>query len=266
MKIVSEQQLKYIKSKFEDLMVKRVNEYVFEGQSLSFFENLILFYDDTLFDTIRKEHYLSMTACQRIWNKYFWHLRYRSNISKNGGNTGNHIQPIAKVVEELYNNCGTKINDLDIEPFYNFATYFDSQEYIMFDYFHPAITDTGVSIKSNELDNIIKSLGITEIGFDEIDYYIENNIDNPNAEILTYRNRNDKNIFFSIDTFSASEDQIHPIEMLISCKFSDMESIDKELVKWWSKFWRKMGPFVAISTINKFEREKYFEKRVRIEK
>ena len=266
MKIVSEQQLKYIKSEFEDLIAERANKYVFEGKEMSFFENLILFYDDTLFEAISKEHYLSMKNCQRIWNKYFWYLRYRSDISKNGGNAGNHIQPIAKVLEELYNNCGAKINDLDIETFSCFATDFENQEYVIFDYFHPAITDTGVSIKSEELYNIIKLLGITGISFDEIDYYIDKNIDNPNAELFTYKNRNNKNIFFSIDTFSASEDQIHPIEILIKCKFSDVESIDKEFVKWWSKFWRKMGPFVGISTINKFEREKYFEKRVRIEK
>jgi len=266
MKIVSEQQLKFIKSEFEDLVKERVREYVFEGQDFSFFENLILFYDNVLFETIRKEHYLAMTDCQRIWNKYFWYLRYSSDIAKNGGNVNNHKQLIFKVLEELYNTCGSKINDLDIEPFYNFATDFENQEYILFDYFHFALTDTGVSIKSEELSNIVKLLDVAGVNFDEIDCYIENNIDNPNAEIFTYRNPNDKNIFFSVDTFSAGEDQIHPIGILIKCKFSDMESIDKELVKWWSRYWRKMGPFVAISTINKFEREKYYEKRVRVEK
>jgi hypothetical protein len=264
MKIVSEEQLKYIKSEFKDFTDRSYN-YVFEGSDMSIFENLVIFYDDILFNKIRSEHYLAMTDCQRIWNKYFWYLRYNSDISKIGGNTGSHIQPISKILEQLYNS-GEQVNDLDIEPFAAFATNFEHQKYLIFDYFHPAITDTGVSIYSEELIKIVEILKVKDFNIEELDYYIEQNIDNKRGEIITYRNLDDKDIQISIDTYSASIDQIHPIEILIKCKFTDKNRIDCELVKWWTKFWKKMGPFVAISTINKFDNDKFYRERKRIEK
>jgi hypothetical protein len=257
MKIVSEQQLDYIKNEFKDLLRERTSKYVFEGEDNSIFENLILFTDDTLFDKIRNEHYLSMNYCQRVWNEYFWYLRYNDSLLKIGINTENHQQPISKILEKLYNSC-EHINDNHVELFINFASNFDNQEYILFDYFHPTIIDTGLSISSTELADIIKLLEIQNFNFSEIDHLIEQNIDNKNAELLTFKSKNDPNTILRIDTFSASEDQIHPIDILIKCKFEHKEKIDNLLLNWWTKYWRKMGPFVAISVIDKFDNEQYF--------
>lgn len=265
MKIVSEKQLTYIKEEYLELIKKQVKNYYFEGIDKSIFENLILFTDNDLFSEIRKDHYLSMTECQRTWNKYFWYLRYQTDILRNGGNIDNHQQPIFKLLEELYQNCDN-IDDNYIEPFENFASDFEKQEYITFDYFHPAITESGVSLKSEELVKIIELLKIEKFDFNEIDELILKNIDDRKAELLTFKNKFDKNTFIKVDTFSASEDQIHPIDILIRCKTVHKELVDNLLVCWWSKFWKKMGPFVAISSVDKFETNTYYKDRKRLEK
>ena len=150
MKIVSEKQLEYIKAEYRDLLSQQSEKYFFEGSEKGIFDNLILFTDDKLYNTIRSDHYLSMTACQRTWNKFFWYLRYQSDMLKISTNSDNHQQPIFKILEEIYQTCDS-VDHGSIEPFVNFASRFEKQEYILFDYFHPAITETGVSLKSQEL-------------------------------------------------------------------------------------------------------------------
>lgn len=265
MKIVSEQQLDYIKNEFKDLLRDRTSKYVFEGEDNSIFENLILFTDDILFEKIRDEHYLSMSYCQRVWNEYFWYLRYNSSLYKSGVNTENHQQPISQILEKLYNSC-EQINDTHTELLINFASDFENQEYILFDYFHPSVIETGLSINSTELAEIVNLLEIQNFSFSEIDQLIEQNIDNKNAELLTFKSKNDSNTLLRIDTFSASEDQINPIDIQIKCKFENKEKVDKLLLNWWTKYWRKMGPFVAISAIDKFDNEQYFGGRKHCDK
>jgi hypothetical protein len=75
MKIVSEKQLTFIRTEYQDLINKQSGNYHFDGNDKSIFENLILFTDDTVYNQIRNDHYLSMTNCQRVWNKYFCYLR-----------------------------------------------------------------------------------------------------------------------------------------------------------------------------------------------
>jgi len=265
MKIVSEKQLTYIKREYQELINRQVVNYYFEGLDKSIFENLILFTDNAIFSEICKDHYLSMTDCQRTWNKYFWYLRYQTDILINGGNIGNHQQSISKVLEELYQNCDN-IDDYSIEPFVNFASDFNKHEYLIFDYFHPAITGSGVSLKSEELAQIIKLLKIDRFNFDEIDELILKNIDNKKAELLIFKNQLDNNTYIKIDTFSASEDQIHPIDILIRCKTEHRELVDNLLVSWWIKFWKKMGFFVAVSSVDKFETNTFYKDRKRLEK
>lgn len=265
MKIVSEKQLTFIRSEYQNLISKQLRSYHFEGVDKTLFDNLILFTDDTIYNQIRGDHYLSMTNCQRVWNKYFSYLRYQSDILKNGSSADNHQQPIFKILEELYQTC-ENIDDTLIEPFVNFASDFDKQEYIMFDYFHPAITETGVSLKSEELGEIVKLLKIDNFDFDEIDKLILQNIDNKQADLLFFSSSSDKNTFIKVDTFSAGEDQIHPIDILIRCSTEYREQVDTLLVSWWKKFWKKMGPFVAISTIDKFQTNTYYIDRNKIEK
>lgn len=265
MKIVSEKQLAFILTEYQDLIDLQSNNYLFEGANKSIFDNLILFTDDILYNKIRDDHYLAMTNCQRTWNKYFWYLRYQADILKNGDKVENHQQPVSKALEELYQTCDN-IDDNSIEPFVNFASAFDKQEYITFDYFHPAITETGVSLMSVELKEIIKLLQIENFNFEEIDALIFKNIDNKRAEILTFRNHTDKHTFIRIDTFTAGQDQINPIDILINCKTEYKEQVDKLLVSWWAKFWKKMGPFVAISMVDKFETNTFYTERLRIEK
>lgn len=265
MKIVSEKQLTFIRTEYQDLINKQSGNYHFEGSDKTIFENLILFTDDTVYNQIRSDHYLSMTNCQRLWNKYFYYLRYQSDILRNGGNADNHQQPIFKILEELYQTC-ENIDDNSIEPFVNFASDLYKQDYIMFDYFHPAITKTGVSLKSKELKEIAELLKIDNFDFDEIDRLIEQNVDNSQAELLVFRSSLDNETFIKVDTFSAGEDQIHPIDLLIKCKSEYKEQVDILLVTWWIKFWKKMGPFVAISTLDKFETNKFYKDRIKIEK
>lgn len=265
MKIVSEKQLTFIRTEYQDLINKQSGNYHFEGSDKTIFDNLILLTDDTVYNQIRSDHYLSMTNCQRVWNKYFYYLRYQSDILKNGGNADSHHQPIFKILEELYQTC-ENIDDNLIEPFVNFASDFYKQEYIIFDYFHPAITETGVSLKSEELNEIVKTLKIDKFDFDEIDKLILQNIDNKQADLLVFRSSSDNNTFIKIDTFSACEDQIHPIDILIKCKSEYREQVDILLVGWWTKFWKKMGPFVAISTLDKFETNTFYKDRNKIEK
>lgn len=265
MKIVSEKQLNFIRTEYQDLINNQSVNYNFEGRDKTIFDNLILFTDDNVYNQICSDHYLSMTNCQRVWNKYYFYLRYQSDILRNGGNVDNLQEPIFKVLEELYQTC-ENIDDNSIEPFVNFASDFDKQEYIMFDYFHPAITETGVSLKSEELNEIIKLLKIDNFDFDEIDKLILQNIDNRQADLLVFRSSLDKSTFIKIDTFSAGEDQIHPIDLLIKCKSEYKEQVDILLVSWWTKFWKKMGPFVAISTLDKFETNKFYKDRNKIEK
>ena len=119
---------------------------------------------------------------------------------------------------------------------------------------------------SEELKEIIKLLQIENFNFEEIDALIFKNIDNEQAEILTFRNHTDKHTFIRIDTFTAGQDQIHPIDILINCKTEYKEQVDKLLVSWWAKFWKKMGPFVAISMVDKFESNTFYTERLRIEK
>lgn len=265
MKIVSEKQLAFIRTTYQDLINKQSGNYHFDGNDKTFFENLILFIDDTVYNQIRGDHYLSMTNCQRVWNKYFCYLRYKSDILRNGGKADNHQQAIFKVLEELYQTC-ENIDDNSIEPFVNFASAFDKQEYIMFDYFHPAITETGVSLKSEELNEIVKLLKIDNFDFDEIDKLILQNIDNRQADLLVFRSSSDNNTLIKVDTFSAGEDQIHPIGILIKCKTEYREKVDTLLVSWWAKFWKKIGPFVAISIVDKFETNTFYKDRNKIEK
>lgn len=195
MKIVSEKQLTFIRTEYQDLIDKQSGNYHFEGNDKTIFENLILFTDDNVYNRIRSDHYLSMTNCQRVWNKYFFYLRYQSTIFRNGGNADNHQQPIFKVLEELYQTC-ENIDDSSIEQFVNFASDFNKQQYIMFDYFHPAITETGISLKSEELYEIVKLLKIDNFDFDEIDSLILQNIDNSQADLLVFRSSLDnENIF-----------------------------------------------------------------------
>ncbi len=252
MKIVSEKQLTFIRAEYKDLINQQSGNYFFEGDDKSVFDNLLLFTDDTIYNKVRNDHYLSMTNCQRVWNKYFWYLRYQTDLSLNERNIENHRQPIFKILEELYNTC-ENIDDNSIESFMKFATNFNNEEYITFDYFHPAIAETGVSLKSNELTEIVKLLKIDNFDFDEIDNLILQNIDNRQAELITFRNNSDKETLIKIDTFSVSEDQIHPIDILIKCKSKYREQVDTLLVSWCARFWKKMGPFVAISTLDKFE-------------
>ncbi|HSD07627.1 hypothetical protein [Flavobacterium sp.] len=265
MKIVSEKQLTLIRTEYQHLIDKQSNNYFFEGVNKSIFDNLVLFTDDIVYNKIRDNHYLAMTNCQRTWNKYFWYLRYQTDILKNGGNIENHQQPISKILEELYQTCDN-IDDSSIEPFVNFASKFDQQEYVTFDYFHPAITETGVSLLSKELNEIIKLLQIENFNFEEIDALIVKNIDDKKAELLTFKNHTDKHSFIKIDTFTAGEDQIHPIAILIRCKTEYKEQVDDLLVSWWSKFWKKLGPFVAITTVDKFETNAFYTERKRINK
>ena len=265
MKIVSEKQLDFIRTEYQDLINKQLGKYHFEGNDKTIFDNLILFTDDTIYNQIRSDHYLSMTNCQRVWNKYFYYLNYKSDILRNGGNAENHQQPIFKVLEELYQTCNN-IDDNSIEPFVNFASDFRNQEYIMFDYFHPAITEIGISLKSDELNEIVSLLKIDNFDFEEIDKLILLNIDNKQADLLVFSSSSDKNTFIKVDTFSAGEDQIHPIDILIKCKSESSEQVDILLVSWWKKFWKKMGPFVAISTLDKFETSTFYKDRIKIEK
>jgi hypothetical protein len=264
MKIVSENQLTYIKKEYAELVSRQTSNYIFEGDDKSIFENLVLFSDEILFDTIRTDHYLAMSNCNRVWNRYFWYLRYESDILKMGRKADNHQQPIFKVLEELDQTCGNF--DHSFEPFINLASHFENQEYIIFDYLHPAITDTDISIKSKELSEIVELLEIPNFDSKEIDSLIKTNIDNSFGELLTFKNKTDKRTKLRIDTFSASEDQIHPIEILIQCKIERREEIDELLVASWTKFWKKMGPFVAISAIDKFNFEKHFLNRKLVEK
>jgi hypothetical protein len=203
-----------------------------------------------------------MSNCNRAWNKYFWYLRYESDVLKMGRKADNHQQPIFKVLVELDQTCGNF--DHSFEPFINLAS--QNQEYIIFDYLHPAITDNDISIKSKELSEIVELLDIQNFDSKEIDGLIKSNIDNSFGELLTFKNKTDKRTKLRIDTFSASEDQIHPIEILIQCKVERSEEIDGLLVSWWTKFWKKMGPFVAISAIDKFNYEKHFLNRILVEK
>ena len=265
MKIASEQQLNFIRTEYKDFLQQQTSRYIFEGFDKSIFDNLILFTDDTIYNKIKADHYLVMTDCERVWNEYFWYLRYSADILKIGGDTGNHVQPISKILEKLYNSCN-EINDNDIEPFVNFSSNFDSQEYIIFDYFQLTITEKGVSLKSSELHEIVNLLTIENFDFEEIDNLIEVNIDNSYGELLTFRSLSDPTTFIKIDTFSASEDQIHPIDILIRCKFEFKEKVDELLVGLWTKVWKNSGPFVAISTIDKFDNPKHFVNRKRVEK
>jgi len=264
MKIVSEKQLTFIKTEYRDLINKQSGNYQFDGGNKTIFDNLVLFADDTIYNQIRNDHYLSMTNCERVWNKYFFYLRYQSNILKNSRSIDNLQQPIYKVLEEIYQTCES-IDDKSIESFLTFASDFDKQEYILFDYFHPAITKNGISLKSEELNEIVKILKIENFDFNEIDKLILQNIDNQQADLLIFRNRTE-NTFIKVDTFSAGEDQIHPIDILVRCKSEHMEQIDILLVSWWTKFWKKMGPFVAISILDKFEKNKFYKDRNIIEK
>jgi hypothetical protein len=265
MKIVSERQLAYIRNEYTELFSQRSVNYYFEGKDKSVFDNLILFTDDDIYNAIRNDHYLSMTNCQRLWNKYFWYLRYQSDVLKNGTSADNHQQPISKVLEELYQTC-ENMDDNSIESFVNFVANFSQQEYITFDYFHPAITGTGVSLRSDELTGIVNLLNIHNFNFDEIDNLILKNMDNPQAELLTFKNPADTNIYIKVDTFSAGEDQIYPIDILIRCKAKYQRQVDMLLVRWWTQFWIKMGPFVAISPGDKFETDIFYKDRKRIEK
>ena len=264
MKIVSEKQLTFIRAEYQDLINKQSGNYHFDGYDKTIFDNLVLFNDDTVYNQIRNDHYLSMTNCERVWNKYFSYLRYQSDILKNGGNVDNHQQPIFKVLEAIYQTC-ENIDDKLIESLVNFASDFEKQQYIMFDYFHPAITETGVSLKSEDLYEIVKLLKIENFDFDEIDRLILQNIDNRQADLLVFRSSIDNKTFIKVDTFSAGEDQIHPIDILINCKSEFKEQVDIMLVSWWKKFWKKMGPFVAISTLDKFETKSYYKDRNIIE-
>jgi len=265
MKIVSEKQLAFIRTEYQELINKQSGNYHFEGRDKAIFDNLTVFTDETVYNTIRSDHYLSMSNCQRVWNKYFYYLRYQSDILTNGGNAENHEQSIFKVLEKLYQTCDN-IDDNSIETFVKFASDFDKQQYIMFDYFHPAITETGVSLKSDELNEIVKLLKIDNFDFEEIDRLILQNIDNIHADLLVFRSSSDNNNFIKVDTFSAGEDQIHPIDILINCKVEFKEQVDNLLVSWWYKFWNKMGPFVAVSIIDKFETNSLYKDRKRIEK
>lgn len=265
MKIVSEKQLTFIRAEYQDLIKQQSSNYFFEGTDKIIFDNLVFFTDDILYNKIRNDKYLTMTNCQRTWNKYFWYLRYQTDILKKGDNADNHQQPISKVLEELYQTCDN-IDDNSIEPFVNFASDFDKQEYITFNYFHPAITETGVSLKSEELTEIVKLLNIANFRFEEIDKLLAKNIDDKKAELLTFRSQDDRDTYIKVDTFSASADQIHPIDILIKCKTEHKDQVDGFLVSWWKKFWKKMGPFVAISNADKFDTDAHYKYRKRIEK
>jgi hypothetical protein len=265
MKIVSEKQLTFIKTEYQELINQRSSYYFFEGGDKSIFDNLVLFTDDIIFSKIRNDHYLAMTNCQRSWNKYFWCLNYQTDILRNGGSAENHQQPIFKVLEELYQTCDN-IDDNSIELFVNFASDLYRQEYITFDYFHPAITETGVSLQSIELAEIVRLLNIENFSFAEIDKLIIKNIDDKQAELLTFKNQSDRQTYIKIDTFSAGEDQIHPIDILIRCKTDYKEQVDNLLVRWWTNYWKKMGPFVAFSPVDKFETNTFYKDRKRIEK
>lgn len=265
MKIVSEKQLTFIRAEYQDLITQQSGNYFFEGIDKLIFDNLVLFTDDILYNKIRNDKYLAMTDCQRTWNKYFWYLRYQTDVLKNGGNAGNHQQPISKLLEELYQTCD-KIDDNSIEPFVTFASDFDKQEYIIFDYFHPAITETGVSLKSEELTEIVKLLNIANFRLKEIDKLLVKNIDNEQAELLTFRNQADGQIYIKVDTFSAGADQIHPVDILIKCRTEYKDQVDGLLVSWREQFWKKMGPFVAIANADKFDTDILYKDRIRIEK
>ena len=265
MNIVSEVQLRVIKNEYSDLINDQLKKYVFEGDRRDIFENLIVFSDEVIYNSIRKDHYLSMTNCNRIWNEYFWYLRYQSDIELNGGNALGHEQPIFRTLEKLYNSCNS-IDDNLIEPFSIFAKEYQSQEYVIFDYFHPAITETGVSIQSNELKEIIELLEIENFSFEKLDELIEKNIDNSNGELLTYYNSTDKKSHIKIDTYTASVDQIHPIDLLIKCPKMYEAKVDELLTRWWKQFWNRMGPFVSVSIVDKFETNERYINRKRIKK
>jgi hypothetical protein len=264
MKIVSEKQLEYIKNEYLDIFQEYSKQYVFERSDLLIFNNLFLFYDNNIFEKIRNDHYLSMSHSQRVWNKYFWYLRYTSNLQKQGINIETHTQPFSEILEELSNTCQNI--DALAEHFVNFATNFEKQEYIIFDYFHPTITETSLSLKSVELLEIVKILDIQNFNIEEIDTLILDNVDNEKAELLTYRSKNDRETMITIDTCSFGIDQIHPVDLLVKCKFENKDIVDQLLVSWWTKFWRKMGPFVAISYYDKFDAGLFFKERKRIEK
>lgn len=265
MKIVTEKQLEFIKYQYPELIVNRAKEYVFEGNDINAFHNLMVFSDDQLFRTLRRDHYLSMPECGRVWNEYFWYLRYKRSIELSNRNASNHEQPIFKTLEKLYNTCESIDDDL-IEPFVQFAEKFEEEPYVLFDYFHPAITESGVSIYSPEFEKIVNLLQIDNFSFDEVDVLIEGNIDNPNGELLIFYNKTDKSTFLKIDTFTAGEDQIHPIDILIKCPKKLSSKIDELLVDWWKRFWNRMGPFVAISIVDKFETDKRYIDRKRVTK
>ena len=264
MKLVSEYQLEELKKYYQDILDKEILKYNFEDGNYSVFENLIIFTDEKVYSEIRKDHNLYLNNCQKLWNKYFWYLRHISELKKNKININNYEQSIFKLVEEIHQECINLENE--IENFTHNTENFENFEYITFDYLHMAITETGVSLKSEELKEIIKILDVKNFSFEVVDNLILKNIDNENAELLYFRNAKDKNITIAIDTFSAGEDQIHPIDILIKCKREDKETIDKLLVQWWKRYWKNMGPFVGISFQDKFEENAFYKERKIIEK
>lgn len=263
MKIATEKQLEFITSQYPELIENQTKKYLFEGNDLNSFNNLMVFSDDQLFKTLRSDHYLSMPECGRVWNEYFWYLRYKTSIELSNGNASNHEQPIFKTLEKLYNTCES-IDDHLIDSFVQFAENFEKERYVIFDYFHPAITESGVSIYSPEFEKIVNLLHIDNFSFEEVDRLIEENIDNPNGELLIFSNKTDKNTLLKIDTYTAGEDQIHPIDILIKCPKMLSQKIDALLVDWWKEFWNRMGPFVAISIVDKFETDKQYINRKKV--
>ena len=230
------------------------------------FENLIVFSDDILFDAVRKDHYLSMPKCERTWNEYFWHIRYKTTLPLGAvSDIASHEQAIFKTLEKLYSCCAS-VDDSLVEPFVDFAESYDSKQYIYFDYFHPAITETGVSLDSPELREIVELLKIDNFSFEEIAKLIEKNIDDPKGELLVFSSRADEGVSLKVDTYTAGMDQIHPVDMLIRCPKNLKQQVDALLVQWWEKFWDRLGPYVAVSPIDKFDAYTRYANRKRIKK
>ncbi|MEZ5016679.1 MAG: hypothetical protein R2800_06475 [Flavipsychrobacter sp.] len=263
MKIVSEKQLDFIKTEYTQLLKEHTNKYDFDKKQLHLFENLVIFSDDELYKKIRSDHYLSMPECNRTWNNYFWHLSYYTALDKNGFSLSNKELQDNKILDLIHENCNATDIQL-IEEFKAFACNFSEQDYVNFDYFHPVITDDGISIYSKELQEIIELLEIKNFSFDEVDNLIENNIDNPNGELLIFSSHLNDETSLKIDTYTNSEDQIHPVDILIRCPYKLQSQVDELLVKWWEHFWNRMGPYVSISLTDKFETNRLYNHRTRI--
>ncbi|UOB16141.1 hypothetical protein [Abyssalbus ytuae] len=260
MKIATEKQLEFIKSKHGELMKNHVKKHVWEGNDPAMLENFIFFTHDDLFGILQKENYLLMTKCQKIWNEYFWYLRCSVNVELNGGTVSDHEQALFNTLEKLYYNC-EQIDDELVEPFICFSENFVNQAQIIFDYFLPVVPRQEASLNSKEFRSIIQLLKIRNFTVSEVDELIEKNINNPGGELLIYSGEKDKGTVLKIDTFTKDKDRIPVINLLIKCPVQYYKQVDELLVMLWGKFSNTRVPFVGMLIVDKFEEEYYHQRK-----